>query len=268
MSDVGEGASSPAAPPGADLLTLAQNQKTPVEVLEQILAQPALAPEVVIALLRHPQTPGAAMAHLATRASGRVLDVLLGSLDRLGRWVEALEALLGNPNLPAPKQPTIRQALELARKREADGARRKSLLLQVKEMPVGQRLALAKKGNKDVRMILIRDSNEMVALETVSSARITDGEILAVAMMRDVAEQVLRYIANNRKYRQNKQIILALLNNPRTPVGVSLSLGINSLSDRELTDLSKNKNVPGVISRVARQILDRRKGPGPAAGGH
>jgi hypothetical protein len=209
------------------------------------------------------------MARLASRASGRVLDALLGSLDRLGRWVEALEALLGNPNIPSTKQPTIRQALDVARKREADGARRKSLLLQLKEMPVGQRLALAKKGNKDVRMILVRDSNEMVALETVSSSRITDGEILAIAMMRDVAEQVLRYVANNRKYRQNKQIILALLNNPRTPVGVSLSLGINSLSDRELTDLSKNKNVPGVISRVARQILDRRKGPGgPAAGGH
>ena len=269
MNGNGEGAPGPAAPVAADFLAVAQNQKTPAEVLEQILGHPALAPEVVIALLRHPHTPGAAMAQLATRASGRVLDVLLGSLDRLGRWVEALEALLSNSNLPSTKQPTIRQALEVARKREADGARRKSLLLQLKEMPVGQRLALAKKGNKDVRMILVRDSNEMVALETVSSSRITDGEILAIAMMRDVAEQVLRYIANNRKYRQNKQIILALLNNPRTPVGVSLSLGINSLSDRELTDLSKNKNVPGVISRVAKQILDRRKGPGgPAAGGH
>jgi hypothetical protein len=264
-----EGAPNPAAPAGADLLAVAQNQKTPAEVLEQILEHPALTPEVVIALLRHPYTPGAAMAQLVARASGPILDVLLGSLERLGRWVEALEALLSNPNLPSTKQPTIRQALEVARKRDADGVRRKSLLLQVKELPVGQRLALAKKGNKDVRMILIRDSNEMVALETVSSSRITDGEILAIAMMRDVAEQVLRYIAHNRKYRQNKQIILALLNNPRTPVGVSLNLGINSLTDRELTDLSKNKNVPGVISRVAKQVLDRRKGPGgPAAGGH
>jgi DNA repair protein RadC len=265
----GADVASSAAPAGTDFLAVAQNQKTPAEVLEQILGHPALSPEVLIALLRHPHTPGAAMARLAARASGRVLDVLLGSLDRLGRWVEALEALLGNTQIPATKQPTIRQALELARKREADGARRKSLLLQVKELPVGQRLALAKKGNKDVRMILVRDSNEMVALETVSSSRITDGEILAIAMMRDVAEQVLRYIANNRRYRQNKQIILALLNNPRTPVGVSLSLGINSLADRELADLSKNKNVPGVIGRVAKQILDRRKGPGgPTAGEH
>ena len=269
MNGGGDGAAHPPAAAGTDFLAVAQNQKTPAEVLEQILEHPTVAPEVVIALLRHPHTPGGAMARLAARAGGRILDVLLGSLDRLGRWIEALEALLGNPNLPATKQPTIRQALEVARKREADGARRKSLLLQIKELPVGQRLALAKKGNKDVRMILVRDSNEMVALETVSSSRITDGEILAIAMMRDVSEQVLRYIANNRKYRQNKQIILALLNNPRTPVGVSLSLGIHGLTDRELTDLSKNRNVPGVISRVAKQILDRRKGPsGPAAGGH
>ena len=72
---------------------------------------------------------------------------------------------------------------------------------------------------------------------------------------------------HNRRYRQNKQIILALLNNPRTPVGVSLSLGINGLSDRELVDLSKNRNVPGAISRAATQILDRRKGPVASAGG-
>jgi DNA repair protein RadC len=264
-----DGAPNRAAPAAADFLAVAQNQKTPAEVLEQIVEHPALAPEVLIALLRHPHTPGAAMARLTARAAGPILDVLLGSLERLGRWVEALEALLRNPNLPPVKQFTIRAALEVAKKREADGARRKSLLLQVKELPVAQKLALAKKGNKDVRMILVRDSNEMVALETVSSSRISDGEILAIAMMRDVAEQVLRYIANNRKYRQNKQIILALLNNPRTPVGVSLGLSINSLTDRELADLSKNKNVPGVISRVAQQILDRRKGPsGPAAGGH
>lgn len=263
------GLSHSTTPSDVDLLPIAQNPKTPVEVLEGILDRPDLGPEIVTALLRHPQTPGGAMAKLAARADGTVLAVLLGSLDRVARWVEALEALLENPNLPPVKQPTIREAIAAAKKREADGARRKSLLLQIKELPVSQRLALAKKGNKDVRMILIRDSNEMVALETVSSSRITDGEILAIAMMRDVADKLLRYIANNRKYRQNKQIVFALLSNPRTPVGVSLNLGFNNLTDRDLADLSKNRNVPGVISRVAKQILDRRKGAaGAAAGGH
>ena len=254
---------------GSDLLSIAQNQKTPPEVLEQVLEHPDLPPEVVVALLRHPNTPGPAMTRLAERAEGPILDVLLSNLPRLGRWAEALEALLGNPALPPIKQSTIRQQIEVAKKREADGDSKKSLFLRIKELPVGQKLALAKKGNKDVRMILIKDSNEMIALETVSSSRITDGEILAIATMRDVADKVLRYIANNRKYRQNRQIVLALLNNPRTPVGVSLGLGINNLSERELSDLAKSRSIPGVVSRAAKAILDRRRAPaGGAGGGH
>ena len=251
----------------ADLLGMAQNQKTPVEALERILEHPDLTPEAVLALLRHPATPGGAMAKLVERADGRVLEALLGALERLGRWIVALEALLRNPALPEVKQFTVQRYLEAARKREAEGAKRKSLLLMLKDLPVGQRLALAKKGNKDVRMILIKDSNEMIALEVISSARITDGEILTIATMRDISDKILRYIANNRKYRQNKQIVTALLNNPRTPVGVSLSLGITGLSDRELSDLAKNRNVPGAVARAAKQILDRRKAPPAQAGG-
>ncbi len=254
--------------PLRDLQAIALNVKTPAEVLERLLEHPDLTPEVVLALLRHPNTPRTGMERLAERAGGKILDVLLASLERLGRWPEVLDALLRNAEVPAVKHPTIRQQLETARKREVEGTRRKSLLLQIKELPVGHRLTLAKKGNKDVRMILVKDSNEMVALEVVASPRITDGEILAVAQMRDVSDKVLRHIANNRKYRQNRQIVMALLNNPRTPVGVSLGLGINNLTDRELAELSKNRNVPGAVARAAKQILDRRKGAGAAPAGH
>jgi hypothetical protein len=252
----------------ADLLHMAQNPKAPVEVLQQILEHTALSPETLTALLRHPQTPGHSVAALAERAEGPLLDVLLGGLDRMGRWVEALEALLRNPNVPELKHSTIQGHLDTARKRDADGAK-KNLLLRLRDLPVGQKLTLAKKGNKDVRMILIKDANEMVALEVVASPRITDGEVLSIAMMRDVSDKVLRYIASNRKYRQNHQIVVALLNNSRTPVGVSLGLGLHQLSDRELAELSKNRNVPGAVSRAAKTILDRRKGAGAQpAGGH
>jgi hypothetical protein len=252
----------------ADLLLVAQNAKSMPEVLEQVAAHPGLTPDVLLALLRNPQTPGTAVVKLAAEATGQILDTLLASLERLGRWTEALEALLTNPGAPEVRRPLIEKYLEAAKKRDTEGTKVKNLLLQVRELPVGQRLALAKKGNKDVRTILIKDSNEMVAMEVVTSTRITDGEILAIAMMRDVSDKLLRYIANNRKYRQNKQIILALLNNPRTPVGVSLGLGLNSLTERELNDLSKSRNIPGAVSRAAKQILDRRQKPAGGGGGH
>jgi hypothetical protein len=256
-----------AAPAAAELLSLAQNPHTAPEVLEQITANPALSPEVVNALLRHPATPGRGMIRLAQSATGAILEVLLASLERLGRWVEALEALLGNPAVPEIKRTTIQSHLQTARKREAEGHKR-DLLQRIRELPVGQKLTLAKKGNKDVRMILIKDPNEMVALEVVASPRITDGEILAVSMMRDISDKILRFIANNRKYRQNHQIVVALVNNPRTPVGVSLGLGLHTLTDREMTDLSKNRNIPGAVSRAAQQLLDRRKGTAQSPGAH
>ncbi len=253
----------------AEMLAIVQNPKTAVEVLEQIIEHQTVSPEVVMALLRHPQTPGLAMARLAERASTAVLEALLGAMDRLGRWPSALEALLRNPAVPEVKHSTIHRYAEAARRRETESARKKNLLLMIKELPAGQRLALAKKGSKDVRMILVWDSNELVALEAASSPRNTEAEILAIAMMRDISDKVLRYIAGSRVHRQNRQIVMALLHNPRTPVGVSLGLGIGSLSDRELTDLAKNRNTPGAVSRAAQQILDHRKGRVvPAAGGH
>ena len=249
-----------------DLLPLAQNPKTAPEVLEKILEHPALSPEMLAALLRHPATPGAPMARLAEGARDALLTVLLGSLERLGRWLEALEALLRNPAVPPTNRPAIKEQIETAKKRDAEVAK-KSLLTRIKFLPVGQKLALAKKGNKEVRMILVKDTNEMVALEVVGSPRITDVEILTIAAMRDVSDKVLRSIATNRKYRLNRQIVLALLNNPRTPVGVSLGLGIQQLSDRELVDLARNRDIPGALSRAAKQIVDRRKEKRPAQGG-
>ena len=251
----------------ADLLPIAQNPKAPVEVLERVLEHPALSPEVVVALLRHPEAPGTAMVRFAEQASGPLLDVLLDSLERLGRWVEVLEALLRNPAVPAPVHPAIHRQIETARKRDAEGTARKSLLQRIRDLPVGQKLSLAKKGNKDVRAILIRDPNEMIALEVAASPRITDAEILSIAAMRDVSDKVLRYLAGNRKYRQNRQLVLLLLNNPRTPVGVSLGLGIHGLTDRELKELAKNRNISAAVSRAAKQVLDRRQALQAAAGG-
>lgn len=134
-----------------DLLVIAQNQKASAEALEKILDEPELPPEVLMALLRNPQTPGMAMARLAERATGPLLDLLLGGLQRIARWPIVLEALLANPAVAEVRKLTIRHELEVARKREMEGDRKKkSLLLMIKDLPVGQRLALAKKGNKDV----------------------------------------------------------------------------------------------------------------------
>ncbi|MFN3476356.1 MAG: hypothetical protein ACK4Z6_02210, partial [Candidatus Methylomirabilales bacterium] len=217
---------------------------------------------MVKALLANPSLPPSALVVLAQEVSHPpIIELLIQDpLFRLNS--EAVKALHQNPSLtPELERQLIAATSPLRREEE----RKKSLLQMIKELTMGQKIALARKGNKEVRMILIKDPNELVALEVVMSPKITEAEILNIAQMRDVSEKVLRAIANDRRYRSNKQIVMSLLHNPKTPVGVSLGLGLTSLTDKELEGLAKSRNIPGALARAARAILDRRKKP-PAEG--
>jgi len=242
-----------------ELLALARNPQASSPDLEALAMAFADEEEMVKALLANPSTPSSALVALARRTSK--LAELLAQAPVIRQSREAAEVLMKNPNLSPERKRDL--SAELARRTE-----KRSLFQIIKDLTTGQKIALAKKGNKEARMILIKDQNEMVQLEVVSSPRITEAEILAIAQMRDVSEKVLRSIANDRRYRSNKLIVLSLLHNPKTPVGVSLSLGLNSLTDKELEGLAKNRNIPGALSRAARNILEQRRKPPPEPGGH
>ena len=248
-----------------EALRLAQSETADPRLLELLATQGSCDEELWRLLFANSKTPLAALISMAEQAPTSLVNLLLEEKTLILRHPVVGHALLRNPVLTEED----RQRLHLILQEEGkDEERRKKSLLQIiKEMTTGQKLAFAKKGNKEVRMILIKDPNEMVALEVVNSPRITDPEILAIAQMRDVSDKVLRVIANNKKYRSNKVVVLSLLHNPKTPVGVSLGLGISALSDRELEGLAKDRNIPGALSRAAKQVLDRRKkGPTQQAG--
>lgn len=250
-----------------EALRLAQSETTDPRLLELLATQEAGDEELWRLLLTNPQTPLAALIAIAEHASAPVIHFLLEDLTVILRHPVVGRALFRNPAVTEEERQRLHLVLEEEEKGEEEGRRKKSLLQTIKEMTTGQKLTLAKKGNKEARMILIKDPNEMIALEVVNSPRITDPEILAIAQMRDVSDKVLRAIANNKRYRSMKAVVLSLLHNPKTPVGVSLGLGISAMNDRELEGLAKNRHIPGALSRAAQQILDQRKrGPAQKAG--
>ncbi|MBI4746806.1 MAG: hypothetical protein HY786_09825 [Deltaproteobacteria bacterium] len=53
---------------------------------------------------------------------------------------------------------------------------------------------------------------------------------------------------------RSHEILVALVNNPRTPVGISMQLMLK-LNDKELSDLAKAKGIPGALVSAARRIL-------------
>lgn len=245
-----------------EAMSLAQSEKTDPKILADLPPSFPDDEELWNLLLANTQTPLSAAIYMAERAPAPVAGQLLEDRVFLFHNPVVGHALLKNPTLTEGDRRKLHWILQEATKEERE--RKKTLFQLIKEMNVGQKLTLAKKGNKDARMILVKDHNELIAVEVVTSPRITDDEILVIAQMRDVSDKVLRAIANIRRFRTNKFVVISLLHNPKTPVGVSLGLGLPNLTDRDLQSLARDRNIPAAVSRAARQVLDRRsKGPMP-----
>ena len=255
------------------LLALARSQQVTEKLLDSIARRFLGDEELCVAVLEHTKVSIETICYVAENGSPSIAGAVTRRRALMERSPRICRALLVNPYLGSGIKDVIEKLMEAISLREAGEKEKKEkkvdLYRMIKELSTGQRLALAKKGNKEVRMILVRDANEMIALEVITSPRITDAEIVQISQMQDVSEKVLRAIGSNRRYRFNKAVVLNLLHNPKTPVSVSLGLGMPRLSDRELSGLTKNRNIPTVVSRAAGSILDKRKKASrPPGGGH
>ncbi|HON96336.1 MAG TPA: hypothetical protein PL013_11080 [Deltaproteobacteria bacterium] len=126
----------------------------------------------------------------------------------------------------------------------------RSLYQKIQTMSVSEKLDLARKAPKEARSILIRDSNKLVQLAVVSSPKITESEILAIASSRQVNDDVLKKIGMNKDWLRNYQVRLALVNNPKTPLSIAMAQ-ITYLNQRDLALLAKSKGVPRPIVTAA-----------------
>jgi len=125
------------------------------------------------------------------------------------------------------------------------------------QMSITQKIRRAMIGTASERSLLVRDKNKLVASAAIRSPKIQENEILMISMSRNVSDDVLRIIANNREWTQSHQVKLNLVANPRTPFVFSAKL-IGFLREHELKALAKSKNVSGAIAQAARQQLNRK----------
>lgn len=249
-----------------EALRLAQSETADRRQLELLATQTPCDEDLWRLLFANPKTPLAALTSMAEKAPATLVSLLLEERTVILRHPVVGYALLKNPALTENGRRRLRLIFQEKVKRDEE-RRKKNLLQVIREMTTDQKLTLAKTGNKEARMILIKDPDEQIALEVVNNPGITDAEILEIAQMRDVSDRVLRAIANNKRYRSYKGVVRSLLHNPKTPVGVSLGFNIWTLNDRELEGLAKDRNIPATVSGAARQVLDRRKkGPAQKAG--
>jgi len=129
-----------------------------------------------------------------------------------------------------------------------------SIVQRLAAMTVPERVKAAMKGGREVRSVLIRDPNKLVALAVLSSPKMTETEVESIARMGSVSEDVLRTIAQNRAWTKNYSVVLALVKNSKTPLTYSLSL-LNRLVEKDMKQLLMNRNIPETLRLAARKKL-------------
>ncbi len=129
-----------------------------------------------------------------------------------------------------------------------------SLPQLVQQMTVTQKAQFAMKGNKEVRMFLIRDANKVVQMGVINNEQISDSEVITIANSRNVDEEVLRRIAGRREWMKVHEIRASLVKNPKTPITISMKL-IPTLLPQELKHIAKSKSVPTAVAQAARRRL-------------
>lgn len=209
-------------------------------------------------------------------ASSEVVEILLETADDAALFMEIAKANMQRPEIlrliqEHPEAPEEVRALisgtlnlparaagSMARVEQPKEARKMNILQKIQTLTVSERVQLAMKGNREIRGILVKDTNKEVMLSVLSNQKITETEIELIARNRSIADEALRRISKNREWLKNYAIVHALVTNPKTPPGISVGL-VGDLKIRDLIILDKNKNVPEIVRNAAKRVLVMRK---------
>jgi hypothetical protein len=225
-------------------------------------------PEVATALARHWRCPPEFLTSAAKRLPTFAVQEMMGDLDRLSAAPALVAALLHSASLTADQRAQLEELVrettesaeafvEAAAVAEIDPARRITLVQRLSRMRVVERVQLALKGNREERIALIRDPCRVVQRAVLQSSRITDREVETFASMASLSDEVLRLISMNRNFRRNYTVVRNLINNPKTPVDVSLHL-LPTITALDLKALAANKNVPETLRNSANRLQRQR----------
>lgn len=178
--------------------------------------------------------PGAtAVETIDAEQAAKILEVDVGELFAASEIMDAEE-------FAKSEDPIVRSAY------------RKILTLNT-----AQKAILAMKGGREERIILVRDTNKVVALSVLKNPRITEGEVEAIAAARNVSDEILRNVGVNREWSKNYAVVVNLVRNPRTPPSISTNF-VQRLNSKDLKNLGGDRNVPEIIRRMAKRTFELR----------
>jgi hypothetical protein len=132
-----------------------------------------------------------------------------------------------------------------------------NFIQQMQRIKITEKIRLALTGQKEVRMILARDSNRMVQLAVVENPKLSEFEVILMASSKSTDEEVFRRIAADREWMRLRQVRAALVGNPKCPVPIACKL-IETLGTPEWKRLSGSTSVQSVVRAMAKRLINKK----------
>jgi hypothetical protein len=256
---------------------LSQSLESFVEALKRPQALPALfayagknlsdKPGVCDAMVQNKNCSAGNLVPVVRHLSTLGIQALMEELERVSDSPALAAALEHSTSLTTDQKHQLRELhgsaidetalAEAALEAEPDPGRRQTLLQKLSKMTVAERVQFAIKGGSEARRTLIRDSNKVVQRAVLQSPKLTDQEVEAFAAMSSLTDEILRMIATNRNFRKNYVVVRNLMNNPKTPLDVTLHM-LPMLNGIDLKKLTTNKNIPETLRTTAAKLHRQR----------
>jgi hypothetical protein len=125
---------------------------------------------------------------------------------------------------------------------------------KIAAMSIHEKVQLALHGNRDERILLMRDRAGLVQSSLVRNSKTSLDEITAIARAPHLSPDTAEVLANHPTHGESAQVAAALVRNPRTPIPTAIGL-IAKLSPADLRAIAKGLNVRMQISGAARKRL-------------
>jgi molecular chaperone DnaK len=120
-----------------------------------------------------------------------------------------------------------------------------------------EKVMAALNGGRKVRLRLVHDPDRVVWTAVLESPRTTPEDAAAMAALTDVDPKVLREIAANPDWSKRYEVALALVENPRAPLEVTMKL-VDRLRTGDLERILAEERLSSVLLEQCRALMKMR----------
>lgn len=227
-------------------------------IIEALFFNPATPPGQLQNLLELAVREDADLAHIPGFIEMRAaIRGERGAESDAGAGLSDLEFLTAL-QLAGIKDALTEEEMALVEKGEdvPDGQETASLQALIAKMSVAQKIRLALVGDANARKLLIRDPKKMVSLAVLKSPRLTDGEVRMFCTNKALSEEIFVQIARNKFWTRDYGVRRSLVMNPKCPQPLAMGF-LRTLHGKDIKDVSKSREVSGIIARTAKRIIDQ-----------